>query len=345
MTETTVPADASLSQSQSLPGSAEDADPSRRLRRWRRIRERLVQAFVSAVAFSGIAAVCLIFVFIAREALPLFLDEASRDEAGLGKMFLPQVAREGRPATFTWQPVSRVPKVSMIPLIIGTLKVTFVAMLAAVPVAIAAAIYASEFASRRVREVLKPLIELLAGIPSVVLGFFALMVLASVLQNAFGFTYQLNAVVAGLALSLALIPVIFTVCEDALTAVPRSYREASLALGATRWETAWKVVLPAAAPGIVAACILGFGRAIGETMIVLMASGNAAIVSWDLTESVRSMSATIAAEMGEVVTGSTHHSLLFFIGVQLFAFTFVLNLAAGRWVRRFMAKLSGKGAA
>ncbi|HEY0096874.1 MAG TPA: phosphate ABC transporter permease subunit PstC, partial [Archangium sp.] len=286
----------------------------------------------------------LIIVFVAKEALALFLEAHAREEASLGKMFLPQVVRKGRPATFVWQPVSSIPKVSMIPLFIGTLKTTLVSMLVAVPVGVAGALYASEFAPRRLREVLKPVIELLAGIPSVVLGFFALMVLATFLQNTFGLTTRLNAVVAGLALSLAIVPVIFTVSEDALTAVPRSYREASLALGATPWETAWKVVLPAAAPGILAACVLGFGRAIGETMIVLMASGNAAIASWTFTDSVRSMSATIAAEMGEVVVGSPHYSLLFFIGVQLFLFTFILNMVASTWTKRVLKRLTGGGA-
>jgi phosphate transport system permease protein len=214
-------------------------------------------------------------------------------------------------------------------------------MLVAVPVGVGGALFAAEFAPRRLREILKPVIELLAGIPSVVLGFFALMVLATFLQDVFGFTYRLNAVVAGLGLALAIVPVIFTVSEDALTAVPRSYREASLALGATPWETAWKVVLPAAAPGILAACVLGFGRAIGETMIVLMASGNAAIVSADLGDSVRSLSATIAAEMGEVVVGSPHYSLLFFIGVELFVFTFVLNMIAAAWTKKVLKRLTG----
>jgi len=243
-----------------------------------------------------------------------------------------------------WQPVSKVPKVSMIPLFIGTLKTTLVSMAVAVPVGVAGALFAAEFAPRRLREVLKPTIELLAGIPSVVLGFFALMVMASFLQDTFGFPTRLNAVVAGLGLALAIVPVIFTVSEDALMAVPRSYREASLALGATPWETAWKVVLPAAAPGILAACVLGFGRAMGETMIVLMASGNAAITSWTFTDSVRSMSATIAAEMGEVVVGSPHYSLLFFIGVELFLFTFLLNMVASTWTKRVLKRLSGGGA-
>ncbi|MBN1210709.1 MAG: phosphate ABC transporter permease subunit PstC [Myxococcaceae bacterium] len=309
--------------------------------RRRQLREKVIAGVITAMAFTGIAALVLIIVFVAKEALALFLDAHAREEASLAKMFTPQVTRVGRPAGFVWQPVSSVPKVSMIPLFIGTLKTTAVSMLVAVPVGVAGALFAAEFAPRRLRELLKPVIELLAGIPSVVLGFFALMVLATFLQDLFGFTYRLNAVVAGLGLALAIVPVIFTVSEDALTAVPRSYREASLALGATPWETAWKVVLPAAAPGILAACVLGFGRAIGETMIVLMASGNAAIVSASLGDSVRSLSATIAAEMGEVVVGSPHYSLLFFIGVELFVFTFVLNMVAASWTKKVLKRLTG----
>jgi phosphate transport system permease protein len=309
--------------------------------RRRQLREKAIAGFITLMAFTGIAALVLILVFVAKEALSLFLDEEARHEASLSKMFLPQVARAGRPATFTWQPVSNIPKVSMIPLFIGTLKTTLVSMMVAVPVGVFGALYAAEFAPRRLRELLKPVIELLAGIPSVVLGFFALMVMATFLQETFGLHTRLNAVVAGLGLALAIVPVIFTVAEDSLTAVPRSYREASLALGATPWETAWKVVLPAAAPGILAACVLGFGRAIGETMIILMASGNAAIVSANFGDSVRSLSATIAAEMGEVVVGSPHYSLLFFIGVQLFLFTFVLNMLASAWTKKVIKRLTG----
>jgi phosphate transport system permease protein len=313
--------------------------------RRRQLREKAIEWAVTAVGLSGIAAVILIIVFIAKEALPLFTDAAARAEASLSKMFLPQVTRAGKPATFMWQPVSSVPKVSLIPLLVGTLKVTVISMAVATPLGVAAALFASEFAPPKLREWLKPTVELLAGIPSVVLGFFALMVLATLAQDLFGFTYRLNATVAGLALSLAIVPVIFTVCEDALTAVPRSYREASLALGATRWETAWKIVLPAAAPGIMAACVLGFGRAIGETMVVLMASGNAALTTLSPGDSVRTLSATIAAEMGEVVVGSPHYSLLFFIGVLLFFITFVLNLGASLWIKATLRRISGTGAA
>lgn len=309
--------------------------------RARQLKEQAIALAVRGIGLSGIAALLLIVIFVGREALPLFLEGEVSDEVGLGKLFLPQVLRPGKPPGYMWQPVGAVPKLSMIPLLLGTLKVTLVAMAVAVPVAVAAALFSAEFAPRRAREVLKPVIELLAAIPSVVLGFFALMTLASWAQATFGLPSRLNALVAGVAMAIAIIPVIFTVAEDALTAVPKSYREASLALGATRWETAWRVVLPAAAPGVLAACVLGFGRAIGETMIVLMASGNAAIVSASLTDSTRTMSATIAAEMGEVVFGGAHWSVLFFIGVQLFAITVALNLLASLFTRRAMRRLGG----
>jgi phosphate transport system permease protein len=301
--------------------------------RWRRRKELLIEALVTLVAFVGIAALALILVFVGKEALPLFTDPEAMKEVSLSKLFLPQVVREGRPPAFVWQPVSEVPKVSLVPLLVGTLKTTVVALVLALPVGIASALFVSELAPRRLRGWLKPLVELLAGIPSVVLGFFALMVLASAVQAVTGTPVRLNAFVAGLGLALAIVPVVFTVSEDALHAVPSSYREASLALGATRWETSFKVVLPAAMPGLVAASLLALGRAVGETMIVLMASGNAALVSASLFDSTRSMSATIAAEMGEVVVGSPHYGLLFLIGVVLFALTFVLNTAAATWVR------------
>jgi phosphate transport system permease protein len=316
------------------------ASPLRSMRR-RQLQEGAIEALVTTVALAGIAAVVLIFVFVAREALPLFRDPEVAKEVDLGRMFLPQVYRQGRPPGFVWQPVGSIPKYSMIPLFVGTLKVTFVSMVVAAPLGVAAAIFTSEFAPRRLKEALKPTIELLAGIPSVVLGFFALMVMATWVQPALGLDSRLNAVVAGLGLALTNVPIVYTVAEDALSAVPRSLREASLALGATRWETAFRVVLPAAAPGVLAAVVLGFGRAIGETMIVLMASGNAAITSWSLGESVRTIPATIAAEMGEVVFGGAHYSVLFFLGIELFLFTFLLNTLAGAFVRRFVRRMSG----
>jgi phosphate transport system permease protein len=317
--------------------------PSPHIRR-RQLREALIAWAITAVAATGIAAVVLILVFVAKEALPILFSGEVRAEASFSKMFLAQVYKVGRAATYVWQPVGKIPKYSMIPLFVGTLKVTVVAMVVAAPLGIAAALFTSEFAPRRLREVLKPTIELLAGIPSVVLGFFALMVLATWMQQTFGFAYLLNSVVAGIGLALTVVPVVFTVSEDALAAVPRAYREASLALGATPWETAFKVVLPAAAPGVLAAVVLGFGRSIGETMIVLMASGNAAMTTLSLGDSVRTLPATIAAEMGEVVFGGAHYSVLFFIGVELFAFTFVLNSIAAVVVRRLVRRMSGSGA-
>ena len=198
-----------------------------------------------------------------------------------------------------WQPVSSIHKYNIIPLIIGSLKTTLVALIFSVPLALGAALYVSQLAPPRLKEFIKPCIELLAGIPSVVLGFFALIVLATVLQQVFGYDSRLNATVAGIALGLAVIPVIFSIAEDALTSVPRSYTQAALALGSSKWQAAWQIVVPAAMPGIFAAAVLGFGRAIGETMIVLMASGNASIMSWNIFDSTRTITATIAAELAE----------------------------------------------
>jgi phosphate transport system permease protein len=240
-----------------------------------------------------------------------------------------------------WQPTSDIPKLSLIPIILGTLKATIVGMLFACPIGVSAALFSSEFAPPRLREVIKPVIELLAGIPSVVMGFFALIVLATWLQDLFGFTYRLNAVNAGLALGFALVPIIYTISEDGLSAVPRAYREASFALGATRFQTAWKVVLPAAAPAVFASFVLAFGRAVGETMILLMAGGNAAITSFSLLDPLRTLSATIAAEMGEVVVGSEHYAALFFMGTLLFVITFVSN-SMGQWaIARMQRRLQG----
>lgn len=243
---------------------------------------------------------------------------------------------------YIWQPVSQIHKYNIVPLIVGSLKATFVALLFAVPLAVAAAIYVSQLAPPRLREWLKPTIELLGGIPSVVLGFFALIVMASVLQAVFGYPSRLNAFLAGIALGLAVIPVVFSIAEDALTSVPRSYSEAALALGSTRWQAAWQIVLPAAVPGVFAAVVLGFGRAIGETMIVLMASGNASILSASLFDSVRTLTATIAAELAETVVGGHHYRMLFTLGVLLFTVTFLANLVGDFFIHRLKARLEGR---
>lgn len=365
--------------------------------------EWIAEKTIFLVSSSAIVLVFLIFLFVAREALPVFLGQtnssrvqeiipstqmdklspeklreyldltpeefASKDRETL--KLLMEVREEGaqeapqdkdakinttkwqyilKPFQWTgykrpeyiWQPVSAVPKYNIIPLLIGTLKTTLVALLFAVPLGLSAAIYVSQLAKPRAREVIKPCIEMLSGIPSVVLGFFALIVLATALQNIFGYTSRLNAFVAGAALALAVIPVIFSIAEDALTSVPRSYVQAALAVGSTKWQAAWQIVLPAAMPGVFAAIVLGFGRAIGETMIVLMASGNASIMSWSIFDSTRTVTTTIAAELAETVVGGHHYRMLFMIGVLLFAVTFVSNLIGDVVMHRVKARLEGK---
>ncbi|MGD0537038.1 MAG: phosphate ABC transporter permease subunit PstC [Verrucomicrobiota bacterium] len=242
---------------------------------------------------------------------------------------------------YIWQPVSDIHKFNIIPLLIGSLKVTLVALLFSVPFGLAAAIYVSQLAPPRLKEWIKPTIEMLAGIPSVVLGFFALIVMASFFQSVLHFGSRLNTLVAGMALGLAALPVIFSIAEDALTSVPYAYTQAALALGSSRWQAAWQIVLPAAVPGVFAAVVLGFGRAIGETMIVLMASGNASLMGWSLFDSTRTITATIAAELSETVFGGQHYRLLFMLGALLFAVTFLANLVADLVIHRLKNRLEG----
>ncbi len=237
-----------------------------------------------------------------------------------------------------WQPNSEHPRYGIYAILTGTAKTTFVALLVATPLAILAALYTAFFAPKRLRETIKPVIEILAGFPSVVLGFFCLMTVASLVQSVFGGDYRLNSVVGGIGLALAVIPIIYTITEDSLRAVPQSLREAALALGATEWEAAYKVMLPAATPGVFAAVLLGLGRAVGETMIALMATGNAGTFNWDFFQPVRTFAATIGAEMGEVVGGSPHYQLLFLLGVILFIFSFFINLVTEFYVKAKLIK-------
>jgi phosphate transport system permease protein len=334
-----------------------------------RISDWIAEKVIKLVAFLSIAIVALIFIFVFREAFPIFRMDAKEtagneilvpdsyspdNESTHVKIADTQVdnsnkaqTNSNKPSstllTKTWMPVSDNPRYGLWPLFFGTLKVTLIALLFAAPISILAAIYTSMFAKPRIREIIKPVIELLAGFPSVVIGFFALMVLATVFQDIFGYASRLNAFVGGIAMGLAAIPIIYTLTEDALTAVPRTYTEASLGLGASRRQTAFYVVLPAAVPGIFAAVVLGLGRIFGETMIALMATGNAAMISMDPFDSVRTLSATIGAEMAEVVFGDTHYSVLFLIGSLLFIFTFALNALAEFYfknmvIRRYQSK-------
>jgi len=319
-----------MRSSQAVSQVLRPSDVTDRHLKRRRMLDRLAEALILGFASVAIAIILLIFIYVGREALPLLWDNA--EGATIASTFAPPVQ---------WQPVSINPRYNVIPLLLGTLKVTLIAMLIATPFALAAALFTSEFAPVRLREIIKPAIELLAGIPSVVMGFFALIVLASWLQSQFGLAFRLNALNAGIALALAIIPIIYTVSEDALTSVPQHYREASLALGASKIQTAVRVVFPAAMPGIGAAMILGFGRAIGETMIVLMASGGAAIVSLSPFVSTRTLSATIAAELGEVVSGGGHYRILFFLDILLFVVTSILNWAGDYYNRRMRVRLFG----
>ncbi|HEX8795899.1 MAG TPA: phosphate ABC transporter permease subunit PstC [Polyangiaceae bacterium] len=307
------------------------------LRRSGGLAERLLEVGIRVVALVSIAAILLILLFVGKEALPIFTSaEVHEEVTPLG--LLAPVHQAGE-ALYSWQPVSELPKYNILPLLAGSLKITLVALVFAVPLSVGAAVYVAEFAGDRVREIVKPTIELLAGIPSVVVGFFALVVLATWVQTAFGTEHRLNAIVAGLGLSFAVCPIIFSVSEDALRAVPRSYREAAIAMGSSRAQTVLRVVLPAAGPGVAASVVLGFGRAVGETMIVLIASGNAALLDASLGHSTRTITATIAQELGEVVIGSAHYDVLFALGALLFVSTFIVNLAGERVVHRMRRKL------
>ncbi|NTW48223.1 MAG: phosphate ABC transporter permease subunit PstC [Chlorobiales bacterium] len=242
-----------------------------------------------------------------------------------------------------WEPISYEPKFGLLPLILGSFKVTIIAVLIGAPLSILAALYTAFFAPKRLKIYLKVAIEFLSGFPSVIIGFFALVEIATLFQYFFGYEYRLNAFIGGFALSLVAIPVIYTVTDDAINAIPKELTEASLALGATKWQTAFLVVLPAATPGVFAAVLLGIGRAFGETMIVLMATGNAALMSLSFFKPVRTLSATIGAEMAEVVFGDTHYNVLFFIGTILFIFTFTLVAVAEFYVRgRLMRRFRGE---
>lgn len=304
----------------------------------------IAERIIELLAFVAIGAIVLIFAFIVKEALPLFWDrEALEEIGGISALFLPRQWRGYDEAVYVWQPVGAVPKLNMVPLFVGTLKVTLITMVLSVPIGVGAAIYVSQYAPRWLRELVKPGIELLAAIPSVVLGFFALMVLATWLKSLFGFEYRLNATVAAAGMSLAVIPMVFTISEDALSAVPDTLKRASMALGARKWQTTLRVVLPAALPGIAAAVILGFGRAIGETMIVLMASGNAAVMElFDPSTSVRTVTATIAAELGEVARGDAHWRVLFLLGALLFVVTFIINRTGAIVVDRLHRRLTAE---
>jgi phosphate transport system permease protein len=364
--------------------------------------EWIVEKGILLISFSAIVMVMLIFVFIARESLPIFFQRedsshptsviqvadaakhskeelaayldmkpsevADLDAETLKLMLEVKLEAASQASTdkdaqvntthwrylllpyqwtgydkpsYIWQPIGEIHKYNIIPLVIGSLKTTLVGLTFAVPLALLAALFVSQLAPPQLREWLKPAIELLSGIPSVVVGTFALLVLATFLQSVFGYQTRLNAFVAGIALGISVIPLVFSIAEDALTSVPRSYSDAALALGASKWQAAWQIVLPAALPGVFAAVVLGFGRAIGETMIVLMVT-SASVMSWSIFDGARSITATIAAEMAEAVSGGHHYRILFMLGAVLFVVTFTTNMIGDIIIHRLKGKLEGK---
>jgi len=242
-----------------------------------------------------------------------------------------------------WYPTHEPPEFGILPLILASLWVSFGAMLVCVPLGIGSALYLNEIASVRQKKFLKPLIELLASIPSVVYGFFGLVVVAPFLQRLFNLPTGLTALTASLILGIMATPAVCSIAEDALNYVPRSFREASFALGANRWQTLTKVIIPAAGSGLSTAVILGLGRAIGETMTVLMVCGGAAVMPKSFLEPVRPMTAAIAAEMGEAPIGGSHYHALFAIALILFLITFVFNILAEIISRKFRIKLGLSG--
>ncbi len=282
-------------------------------------KEKAIRLGLLGSASVSVIAVALIFLFLFREGGEFLVSP------GIGKLF-----------DTRWIPVSFVnERYGLYPLLTGSLLVTFLATAIAVPFGVFGAIYIAEIAKPREREFLKPFIEILAGIPSVVIGFFGLIILAPIVKSVFGLYSGLNALSGAILLALMAIPTIIAISEDAIKSCPKSYRQASLAMGASRLQTLWRVVLPSSLSGIVAAVALGMGRVIGETMVVLMVTGNAAQITLSPLESVRTMTATIAAEMGEVAFGSDHYRALFIVGIVLLVFTFGLNVFSRSIYRRF----------
>ena len=277
-----------------------------------KIGERIIVVIIRAAGYLSIVFASLICLFLLREGLPAVFNVPLDSLLGV-----------------TWYPIEG--RFALWPLLLGSLTVTMGAVFIAVPLGLATAVYISEVAPQWAKEVLKPLVEILAGLPSVVLGFIGILVLVSFLRRTLGMATGLSGLTGAILLAWVSIPTIVSVAEDALHAVPRAYRDASMALGATRWQTIWGVTFPAARTGILTAIMLGLGRVIGETMAVMMVTGNAPVNTLGfgtLFAPLRTMTATIAAEMGEVANGSQHYQVLFLVGILLFVISLGINVAA-----------------
>lgn len=274
--------------------------------------EKLITNTIRIAGSSTILFVLLIFIFLMKEGLPTLQEISFRE------LFSKR-----------WYPIEEL--YGILPLISGSLIVTISSMLIAIPLGIGTAIYIGEIAPQGIKEILKPLVEVLAGIPSVVLGFIGILVLSPMMRVGLKLPTGLTALTGSILLALISIPTIVSIAEDALYAVPNSYRDAAYALGATHWQIIWYIVLPAARSGILNAVMLGVGRSLGETMAVMMVTGNAPVLFSGLDafiSPVRTMTATIASEMGEVAAGSSHYHVLFFIGIILFLFSLIINVTS-----------------
>lgn len=292
-----------------------------------RLAEPLVEVIIRLCGWSAIFFVFAIFFFVFREGAPMLFGALD-----LGEFF----------TSVNWRPDSRIQaQYGVLALLAGTASVTALAMLLSVPAGLGAAIFVSEFCHPRVRETLKIVIELLAAIPSVVWGFIGVMVLNPLLIALTGAPIGINILNGGIILALMSVPIIMSVGEDALKAVPDTYREAALALGASRWQVVYKVLLPAAKNGLLAAALLGIGRSVGETMAVLMATGHSVQIPHSLLDPVRTLTATIAAELGESVEGGDHYRVLFVIGTLLMLMAFAVNLTADLVVKGVRGKQNG----
>lgn len=292
-------------------------------RKWIRRKEKVYQWLLAFVSFAALIFLVGITLTLFMEALPVFKDVS----------FLKLVF--GR----DWYPTYDPADFGALPLILGTVWVTFGAVLICVPLGVGSALFINELAGEKLKAVLKPLVEILAGIPSIVYGFFGVVIVAPFIQKTFHLPVGLTAFTGSLLLGIMATPTVCSLSEDALSFVPKSFREASLAVGANRWQTLTRVVIPASGSGISTALILGMGRAVGETMVVLMVAGGAAVIPKTFFQPVRPLTATIAAEMGEAVVGSTHYHALFAVGLILFFMTLVFNIVAEIISRRFRLKL------
>jgi len=284
----------------------------------RRISEFIVESLIKLSGLLVIILVFLLFLFLLKDSLSLF------GIYPLGKFLF------GR----NWLPISEPPRFGVVPLFLGSLYVTVGAIIICVPVGIASAMFIAEVAPKSLKHVLKSLVEILASIPSVVLGFIGIRWLGPALRDVLGLTTGMCGLTGSLLLAFMALPTIISISEDAIVGVPRTYKEAAFGLGATRWQTLWRVILPSASSGIIAGVMLGIGRVIGETMVAMMVTGNSPVVPKSILAPLRTLTATIAGEMGEAVSGSEHYFALFAVGLVLFVIAFIINLIADAFLRR-----------